>query len=167
MSVARCGCGRIVTGMHRLRRALFVLLLTTAPSLRASPPARVDVPELRTSIYVGSVRLTNDGFRRESGAYVADYEARVFPWVFWGERGRISISVADADFERLARGEQVDFTGEALNHKGKPRTVTGHARPVDPRSGLLKVRIRVDDLELIFNGPYRFQPDEGSAAGPS
>ena len=38
--------------------------------------------------------------------------------------------------------------------EGKPREVTGRVYPAGPNSGKIKVRIHVDDLELIFNGTY-------------
>jgi hypothetical protein len=62
-----------------------------------------------------------------------------------------------ADFAKLAKGETVEFTGEAANHKNKPRKVTGRAQPADATSGKIKVRIGVDDTVLIFNGSYRFE----------
>ena len=53
-----------------------------------------------------------------------------------------------------AKGETVEFTGDAKNHKGKPRRVTGRAQPANDHAGKIKVRIHVDDVELIFNGTY-------------
>jgi len=84
------------------------------------------------------------------------YDARVFPWFFWSESGRITITLSDAALANLAKGETAEFTGEAFNQKNKPRKVTGRAQPADASSGKIKVRITVDDVELIFNGTYRF-----------
>jgi len=50
----------------------------------------------------------------------------------------------------------VEFTGEATNHKHKPRHVSGRADRTDAANGKIKVRVGVDDTELIFNGTYRF-----------
>ncbi len=134
------------------------LLFAAARAADGVAPAldRVSVPAMKTSIYVGSVTLTTSEFRRDGDQFSATYDAKVFPWFFWGETGGIAITVTAADLERLARGETVEFAGEALNHKKKPRKVTGRAQPADARSGKIKVRIHVDDVELIFNGPYRF-----------
>ncbi len=141
-----------------LRRLLPGLLLAAA-ALAAEPaaarPDRATVPPLRTSIYVGSVVLATTEFRREGERFAATYEAKVFPWFFWGETGAIAIVVPDADLDRLARGETIEFTGDARNHKGKPRRVTGRAQPTDAASGRIKVRIAVDDVALVFDGPYR------------
>lgn len=141
-------------------RLLFALL-TFIPALQAAPLAnpewnRVDVPAMKTSIYVGSVTLTTSAFKRDGGTFSATYSAKVFPWFFWSETGRITINVTDDDLKKLARGERMEFTGEAFNHKDKPRHVTGYADPSDGgATGKIKVRIAVDDVELIFNGPYQ------------
>lgn len=130
--------------------------------MAAAEPAswnRVKVPAMKTSIYVGSVTLGTSDFVRSGDDWSATYEAEVFPWFFWGETGSITIRVPAAELERLARGEAIEFTGDALNHKKKPRKVTGRAQPAESAAGRIKVRIHVDDVELIFNGPYRFETD--------
>jgi hypothetical protein len=136
--------------------ALSIVLFATARAADGTEPTldRVNVPPMKTSIYVGSVTLTTSEFRRDGDKFSATYDAKVFPWFFWSETGGITITVTAADFARLARGETVEFAGEAFNHKNKPRKVTGRAQPADARSGKIKVRIHVDDVELIFNGRY-------------
>lgn len=116
----------------------------------------VTVPPVKTSIYVGNVTLTTGVFQRDGDKFNTTYEAKVWPWFFWSETGRITINLPPADLERLARGERVEFTGEAFNHKNKPRHVTGRADRTDAANGKIKVRIGVDDTEIIFNGTYRF-----------
>jgi len=144
------------------RPLLCLLLLLGTVALRADAVPdhgkwdAVSVPPVKTSIYVGSVTLTTGIFQRDGDAFNTTYEAKVWPWFFWSETGRITIRLPYADLEKLARGERVQFTGEAMNHKGKPRHVTGHADRGDDASGKIKVRIGVDDTEIIFNGTYRF-----------
>jgi hypothetical protein len=147
--------------MPRLRLYL-LLLLGAAGGLRA-PAApdltnweHVKVAPMKTSIYVGSVRLTTGTFERQGSTLAATYEAKVVPWFFWGETGRITITLADADLANIARGETAEVTGEAFNHKNKPRKVTGHVQPVSATSGKIKVRIMADGIELIFNSTYEF-----------
>jgi hypothetical protein len=144
-----------------MRLFLPVLLLALAAGLPAddSPPVswdRVTIGTMKTSIYVGSVTLTTAQFTRQDSTLSSTYEARVFPWFFWSETGRISITLTDAELARVARGETTDFTGEAHNHRDKPRRVTGRAYPAGVNTGKIKVRIHVDDIELIFNGTYAF-----------
>lgn len=139
--------------------ALVVLGLLALAPVRAAEAAwtKAIVPTMKTSIYVGSVTLTTGTFERASGKLATTYEAKVFPWFPWSERGDIAIAVTDADLARLAKGETVEFQGDAKNHKGKPRTVTGRAQPADGHSGKIKVRIKADGVELIFNGVYELK----------
>lgn len=147
--------------MRRFSKLCLGLMLVAVGGLRAQPAAAtiewdtVAIAAMKTSIYVGSVTLTTSEFKREGEAYTATYDARVWPWAFWNETGRITIRLPVADIERLKRGERIEFTGEAANHKNKPRHVTGRADRTGEGTGKIKVRIGVDDTELIFNGTYR------------
>ena len=139
-----------------------LLLLGAVATLRADTTQNVGdwdsvtVAPMKTSIYVGSVSLITGEFKRAENQFSATYEAKIWPWFFWGETGRITITLLPADLEKLARGERVEFTGEAFNHKNKPRKITGRAERTDGATGKIKVRIGVDDTELVFNGTYRF-----------
>ena len=138
----------------------FASVLAVEPAASPAPtPAswnQVKVAPSKTSIYVGSVTLTTGVFERQGAALTTTYEARVFPWFFWGETGRITIALTDANLAQLARGEATEFTGDAVNQKNKPRTVHGRAQPADASSGQIKVRIMADGIELIFHSTYQF-----------
>jgi len=136
--------------------AVLLACLFATLSTRAAEAAftRVTVPAMKTSIYVGSVTLSTSTFERRGDQWSTSYNAKVFPWFPWSEHGDITITVTDADLARLAKGETVEFTGDAQNHKKKPRKVTGRAQPANDHAGRIKVRIHVDDVELIFNGSY-------------
>lgn len=143
----------------RFPRLSILLLLVGVSPVLANPPApaewnRVDVETMKTSIYVGSVKLITTSFVRDAASYRATYQAKVFPWVFWNENGSILITLTEADRAKLRRGERCEFSGEAKNHQNKPRHVTGYADPASADQGKIKVRIGVDDVELIFNGHY-------------
>ena len=155
--VAEAGLRRILAAMRVLSLLLFLAVLLAGAPLRGA--ARVEIPSMRTSIYVGTVTLDTSTLARDGETYTATYEARVWPWFFCNETGRMVITVPDADLARLSAGEMIEFTGEAFNHKNKPRRVTGRAQPAGPGrgEGRIKVRIGVDDIELIFNGDYRFE----------
>jgi hypothetical protein len=120
---------------------------------------RVDVDSMKTSIYVGSVKLITTSFMREADSYRGTYKAKVFPWAFWNEHGSILITLNDEDRAKLQRGERCAFTGEAQSHKNKARHVTGYADPTSANHGKIKVRIGVDDVELVFNGTYTLSVD--------
>ena len=145
--------------MSRLILCFLLVLGAVAPLPAATDLTaweRVNVAPMKTSIYIGSVSLTTGTFARTGSTLATTYTAKVFPWFFWGETGKITITLADADLVHLAKGETAEFTGEAFNHKNKPRHVTGRAQPTDSTSGKMKIRIKVDTLELIFNGSYTF-----------
>ncbi len=136
--------------------AFLAACLLAALPVRAAEASftRATVPAMKTSIYIGSVTLTVGTFERMGDRWTTTYNAKVFPWFPWSEHGDITIVVTDADLARLAKGETVEFTGDAQNHKKKPRKVTGRAQAANDHSGKIKVRIAVDGVELIFNGTY-------------
>jgi hypothetical protein len=141
--------------MRRVAALAFTLLLLTGSVLRGAEPfTRATVPAMKTSIYVGTVTLGTGTFTRAGDQWSSTYEAKVFPWFPWSEHGDITLTVTDADLARLTRGETVEFTGDARNHKKKPRQVTGRAQPSSASAGKIKVRIAADGVELIFNGTY-------------
>ncbi len=144
--------------MRLLPLWILLLLVGTSP-IRANPPSpaewnRVDVGTMKTSIYVGSVKLITTSFVQDADSYRATYQAKVFPWAFWNENGSILITLTGEDRAKLERGERCEFTGEAQNHKNKPRSITGYAAPSSSDQGTIKVRIGVDDVEVVFNGTY-------------
>lgn len=133
-----------------------------AAGLHAAEPvaprySTVTIPSVRTSIYVGHVTLQAPAFVRTGNDFTSSYTASVFPFFFESEKGRISVTLTDADLARLAKGEVVEFKGEGRNEDGEVRRVEGKATPADAESGKLKVRIFVSPkIELIFNTTYRF-----------
>lgn len=159
MGAAPLGASPFDDAVYRgdMRPFLLLFVLAACVFAEAVPVQRAVIGPMKTGIYVGSVRLTTTPFERNGDKFSSVYEAKVRPWFFWSETGHIQIALSDEDLEKLARGETVEFTGEAVNNKKKPRRVTGRAQPADANSGKIKVRIDVDDIELIFNGTYRLE----------
>jgi hypothetical protein len=143
-----------------LSTVLFLAVLTAALHGETPLDARYNkaaVEPVKTSIYVGYVKLTTPVFTRTPAGYVSDYDASVFPFFFWSEHGRMTIEANDDDLRRLARGETVQFKGHAENSDGEARQVEGRAVPEDATRGKLKVRVFVSKrIQLIFNTTYRF-----------
>lgn len=134
-----------------------------APELPPLDPmyAEATVETARTSIYIGAVTLRMPPFVREEDRYASTYSAKVLPFFFYNESGRLSITLTDDDLRQLATGERVYFTGEAFNKQDEPRRVEGHAQPTDANGGDIKVRVWVSkNIELIFNTTYRFTGGE-------
>jgi hypothetical protein len=147
-----------------LRRLMLLVVLLAAAtwcSRAADVPlagyARVEVAPTKTSIYLGSVSMTMPAFVRSAGAYESDYAAKVFPFFFYNETGRLRVEMSDAELRQLAAGEPVEFKGRAVRSDGAERRVEGKATPTDGVSGRLKVRVFYSKrIELIFNTTYRF-----------
>jgi len=150
--------------MPRVPLLLLLLGLALAPLARAGEldPSRydkVDIPPVRTSIYIGRVTLTLAGLVRHHETYTSAYSAKVFPYFFYNEQGHLSITVTDEMLQRLAKGETVQFQGSGLSSDGEERHIEGKAVPVDALSGHIKVRVFVSKhIQLIFNTTYRFHP---------
>ena len=141
--------------------AAFLALVVASRLGGAAPDAawrKVVIEPTWTSIYVGTVSLSLPEFTRNAtGEYESTYAARVLPWIFQNETGRLVIRASDDELRRLSRGEAIEFTGRAINQGGEERTVTGRATPADATSGRIKVRVRVSaSIELVFNTTYRF-----------
>jgi hypothetical protein len=118
---------------------------------------RVEVAPTKTSIYVGMVSLVLPPLERRQGEYSAPYEAKVFPFFFYNETGRLWIEFSDEQLRRLERGERVPFQGRAQRADGNEHRVAGTVTPTDVTSGKVKVRVfATRSMELIFNTTYRF-----------
>jgi hypothetical protein len=149
----------ILTAMRWLRLVfgLLPIFIAGPRSLFAGIESfsKVEVPQMKTSVYVGSVTLTMSAFERSGDVLTATYNAKVVPWP-WSEKGNITIDFPEEDLERLSRGETVELKGKAVNAKNKTHAVTARAQPADASTGKLKVRVQVSGATLIFNGTYRF-----------
>lgn len=145
---------------HLLGLALLAALtprLMRAVDAELSAYARVDIAPSTTSIYIGTVSLTMPPLLRQGSTYQSSYIAKVFPYFFSNEAGRLLVELSDEQLRTLARGEPVEFKGRGVRDDGAERRVEGKATPSDARSGRLKVRVFVSaGTELIFNTTYRF-----------
>lgn len=124
---------------------VFLAVLAAAP-LRAADPslsryAVVDIKPSVASLYIATVTMTMPPFVRKGAVYSSTYVAKVFPYFFYSEKGRIWIVVTDDDLRRVTRGEPVDFRGHASSDSGDERRVEGHAVPNGPITGKIRVRV--------------------------
>ena len=129
--------------------------------------ARFDKVAIRpttTSLYIATVTMTMQPFLRRDAVFSSTYSARVFPYFFWSESGRLWIEVPREKLRRVARGEAVDFTGHGVNESGDDRRVEGRAIPTGPSSGRILVRVYVTRrIHLSFDTTYELQGDAGPA----
>ena len=147
--------------LPRCLRAVFFLAVLAA-ALHGETPldarySKAAIEPVKTSIFIGYVKLTAPVFTRTPIGYLSNYDASVFPFFFWSEHGQMTIEASNDDLRRLARGETVQFKGHAENSDGEARRIEGRAVPQDATQGKLKVRVFVSkNIQLIFNTTYRF-----------
>ncbi len=154
--------------LRRVACLAFALALARAEDAAPRRYDRVEIAPTKTSIYIGSVAMTMPAFvRTGGGAYESTYAAKVFPFFFQRESGRLSVAFSDEALRRLERGERVEFTGQAVATNGDERRIEGHATPagagVAATTGKIKVRVFVSKrIELIFNTTYAFLDATGA-----
>lgn len=161
--------------LRRPARLAALIALIAAVALgdgaRAAEPLpgrfdRVEIAPAKTSIYIGSVTMTMPPFVRTGTTYEAAYTAKVFPYFFYNETGRLTIDVSDETLRALERGEPIEFKGRGISADGSERRVEGKATPTSATAGKIKVRVFVSKrIELIFNTTYRFNSSAPSSAG--
>jgi hypothetical protein len=152
---AQLGVMRVCRFLTILWLAVFLTPLLTAQT--TDPYGKVTVETSSTSIYIGKVTLNVGTLTRKDGYLTGDYKAKVFPYWFMSEHGTFRLKASDEDFARIAKGEVVEFVGDAQNSDKEVRKITGRATPVDATHGKFKVRIFVTEkIQLIFNSTYKF-----------
>ena len=153
-----------------LKTLCLVALVLLSPLCRAEEALDrfgvVLIKPSSTSIYIGTVSMTMPPFVRRDAVYTSTYYARVFPYFFYNETGRISIVIPDPDLRRIDQGSPIDFTGSALSDTGERRRVEGRATPTGPTTGRIRVRVFVTrrialtyETTYELKGPQRRAPE--------
>jgi hypothetical protein len=118
----------------------------------------VDIKPSVASLFIASVTMTMPPFVRKQTVYSSTYFAKVFPYFFYSERGRIWIIVPDDELKRAAQGLPVDFVGRALSDSGEERKVVGHAVPTGPTGGKIRVRVFITRrIALNYDTTYELK----------
>jgi hypothetical protein len=157
-----------IRGMRRCLPLAIVLLLAPAPA-RAAGDAMAKystvVIEPATAYFytIATVSMTYQPFVRQKGAFSSTYSARVFPYFFFNERGKIWIEITDEMLRQADRGESVDFIGRAFSNSGDERKIEGHATPTGPSTGKIRVRVIVSRrIVLTYETTYELQGAPGA-----
>jgi len=84
-------------------------------------------------------------FVRKAGVFSSTYSAKVFPYFFYNEKGKLTIEVSDDALRKLERGETIEFTGHGVSSEGEQRASKAvpsrRARPAEKsRCGSLSQR---------------------------
>lgn len=144
-----------------VRRPLTLILLALAGTgclQGADDLSRFNEIEIKPSslqLYIATVSMSFSRFVRTNVVLSSTYEADVFPYFFWSEKGRIWIALPDETLEKVLHGEAVDFKGHALNDSGDERRIEGRATPTGPTSGKIKVRVIISKrIVLTYYSTY-------------
>jgi hypothetical protein len=154
--------------VRRFLTPVALALLAAAPLRADDSLARFSVVDIKpavASIYIATVTMTMPPFVRKNVVYSSTYSAKVFPYFFYNEKGRIWIVVPDDLLRRAAQGLPVEFSGHALSDSGEERRVEGRAVPTGPWTGRIRVRVFVTrrislsyDTTYELKGPANPQP---------
>jgi hypothetical protein len=159
--------------MRRFLALVTVSLACTGPARGSDDLARFSQVVIRpasASFYIASVSMSFQPFTRHRETYSSTYVARVFPYFFLGEKGRIWMTVPDEALERVNRGEAVNLAGRAVSDSGDERRVEGTATPTGPWGGRIRVRVFVSKrIVLTYNTTYELQgpPSQPAAVTPT
>lgn len=152
--------GRMPCRPIRVALALAALALTSHAA--EAPLALYDhvvIASAKSSIYVGTLTLSLSPAHRENAAYECTYTAKVFPYFFMSESGRLHLDAPDESLRRLARGETVEFRGTGASDSGEKRRFEGQAFPASATAGRLKVRVFVSKrISFAFDTTYQLGP---------
>jgi len=155
-----------------VRRLLTPVILVLAAAARLhgaddplAPYKVVDIKPSVASLYIASVTMTMPPFVRKNTVYSSTYYAKVFPYFFWSEKGRIWIIVPDAELRRASLGQPVDFVGHALSDSGDERKVQGRAIPTGAYGGRIRVRVFISRrISLDYDTTYELKGAANPAA---
>ncbi len=157
--------------MRRLLTPVSLALLAALPLRADDSMARFNVVDIKpavVSVFIATVTMTMPPFVRKNTVYSSTYTAKVFPYFFYNEKGRIWIVVPEDLLQRAAKGQPVDFVGHALSDAGEERRVEGHAVPMGPWGGKIRVRVFVTKrISLNYDTTYVLKGSPGAAPAPT
>ena len=139
-----------------------VLIIACATGVRAEDAA---VRELRidpatTGVPLGKAKLSVDPLVHGEGKGAEDlqghYKVDVSPISLASEEGNLTISVSNETLRKLAGGQAVDFSGQAVSTGGNKSAVQGTATPAKDSKDAGAIRVRIDSKKgkLVFKTTY-------------
>lgn len=152
--------------MNTFRRSslLFAACLVFCLGAATGRAEEAPVRELRiepatTGVPFGKAKLSVEPLRRGKGggeSFQASYKVEVSPMSFASEDGSLTISVSNENLRKLAAGQPVEFTGQAVSTSGNTSAVNGTATPSKESkdSGAIRVRIDSKKGKLVFKTTY-------------
>lgn len=148
--------------MNRITVLLAMLASVWAGTLAAAPTNSTDrvliIDRSSTAVSGGKATLSIGPLRRAVDIYAGDYQMKVSPYFFKGEKGRLAIVVSDESLAKVTRGIATEITGTATTsgRNGQTRRIDATATPSDNHQGALKLWFISGDRKMVFNTSYRF-----------
>ncbi len=114
-------------------------------------PSTTGVPLGRAKLSVDTLKHAGKGEGLQAG-----YKVEVSPISLASEEGNLTISVSNETLRKLADGQQVDFTGEAVSTGGDHSAVRGTATPAKDSKDTGAIRVHIDSKKgkLVFKTTY-------------
>jgi hypothetical protein len=111
-----------------------------------------------TEVSGGKATLIIGPLERTGDIYAGDYQMKVSPYFFKGEKGRLAIVVSDESMAKAAKGMVTEITGTATTNgrAGETRCIDATATPADKNHGALKLWFIAGERKIVFNTSYRF-----------
>jgi hypothetical protein len=134
--------------------------ILAAPPLINSPPTNrvLIIAPSSTAVPGGKATLSIGPLKRTTDIYAGDYQMKVSPYFFKGEKGKLAIVVSAESLAKVSQGRTAEVTGTATtNGKGGPtRRIDATATPSDTNRGALKLWFISGDRKMVFNTSYHF-----------
>ena len=151
----------------KLPRFFFLLLAVLITTVGGGKALGEDaaVRELRidpatTGVPFGKAKLSVEplvhGEGKGAEGLQAHYKVEVSPLSFASEEGNLTISVSNETLRKLAGGQTVDFSGQAVSTSGNKSAVQGTATPAKDSKDTGAIRVRIDSKKgkLVFKTTY-------------
>ncbi len=109
-----------------------------------------------TSVPLGKAKLSVDPLVHKEGGLQGHYKVDVSPISLASEEGSLTISVSNESLRKLADGNPVDFSGQAVSTSGNKSAVQGTATPAKDNKDVGSIRVRIDSKKgkLVFKTTY-------------
>lgn len=148
--------------MTILLAVLVLFLVSTKAGPSSTHSASSDrillIDRSSTAVSGGKAMLSIGPLQRTADIYAGDYQMKVSPYFFKGERGRLAIVVSRESLAKVANGIAAEITGTATTSgkSGQTRRIDATATPVDNNHGALKLWFIAEGRKMVFNTSYHF-----------
>lgn len=148
-----------MTVLLTLLAPLWASTLAAPPSTHSAATNRVlIIDRSSTAVSGGKATLSIGPLTRTAEIYAGDYQMKVSPYFFKGEKGKLVIVVSGESLARVTRGIAAEITGTATTNGkgGQTRRIDATATPSDNNRGALKLWFISGDRKMVFNTSYHF-----------